>query len=178
MTDLTKTQNEPITQLFDKIGSTHAVMLGLDQTGQKMQPMAPQTDDDRNSIWFYAKRNSEIGAAIVQHKHSRARISVVGPDHDYYASLSGVISQETDTRIVDRFWSSVVAAWYDGDKADPNLMMLRFDPTEADIWASSGSVMRFAWEIAKANLNDEEPDVGVSTHVVFPMASNHVEAAQ
>lgn len=178
MTDLSKTQKEPIAQLFEKIDSTHAVMLGLDQTGQKMQPMAPQIDDERNCIWFYTKRDSEMATAILPHKNSRARISVVGPDHDYHASLSGVVSQETDTKIIDKFWSSVVAAWYDGDKADPNLMMLRFDPTEADIWASSGSVMRFAWEIAKANLNDEQPDVGVTTHVVFPMASNYIEAAQ
>jgi len=168
MTDLHKTRHEPIEQLFDILDDTHAVMLGLDETGHSMQPMAPQVDEDKRGIWFFAKHDSEMGGAIANGPASRARICAISPDHDYHACISGTMSEEADRGLIDKFWSPAVAAWFEDGKDDANLMLLRFDAAEADIWASSGSVIRFAWEIAKANLTDEEPDVGEKTHVVFP----------
>ncbi len=168
MTDLHKTRHEPIAQLFDILDDTHAVMTGLDQTGQSMQPMAPQVDEDRRGIWFYAKRDSDMGAAIAKQKTSRARICAISPDHDYHAFISGAMSEEPDRSLIDKFWSPAVAAWFEHGKEDTNLILLRFDASEADIWASSGSAIRFAWEIAKANLTDNEPDVGEKAHIVFP----------
>jgi len=171
MTDLHKTRHEPMRQLFDVLDDTHAVMTGLDKPGHSMQPMAPQVNDDRRGIWFYAKRDSEMGAEIAKHAASRARICAISPDHDYHAFISGTMREEADRALIDTFWSPVIAAWFDEGKEDPNLILLRFDASEADIWASTGSGIRFAWEIAKANLTDEEPDLGEKAHVVFPGAS-------
>lgn len=168
MTDLTKTRHEPIAQLFDVLDDTHAVMIGLERTDQAMQPMAPQVDEDRRGIWFYTKRDSDLGVAVASQPSSRARICLIGPDHNYHAFITGTMSEETDPSRVEQFWSPVVAAWFDEGKEDPNLMMMRFDATEADIWASSGSVIRFAWEIAMANMSSEEPSLGETAHVVFP----------
>lgn len=178
MTDLDKTRSEPIEQLFDFLDDTRAVMLGLDQPGQSMQPMAPQVDDDRHAIWFFAKRDSELGKAINGQAAARARICLISGDHDYHACISGSIGEDANSAVIDDFWSPVVAAWFDEGKQDPNLMMLRFDPGEADIWASSGSVVRFAWEIALANLGSDEPELGETRHVVFPLAAPRSEAAE
>lgn len=168
MTDLAKTRSEPIAQLFDVLDDSHAVMLGIDQTGQSMQPMAPQVDDDRQAIWFYSKRDSDLAKAVPQKSSVRSRMCLISPDHDYHACISGAITEEMDSDIIDKFWSSVVAAWFEDGRQDPNLMMLRFTPSEADIWASSGSVVRFAWEIALANMGKDQPDLGETTHLIFP----------
>jgi len=178
MTDLQKTRNEPVEQLFDILDDTHAVMAGLDKPGHSMQPMAPQIDEDRRGIWFYTKRDSELGSAIAKSSANRARICVISTDHDYHACISGTMSEEADRTLIDKFWSPVVAAWFEDGKDDANLILLRFDPAEADIWASSGSAIRFAWEIAKANLTDEEPDVGEKAHIVFPASTPAWHAAQ
>lgn len=178
MTDLHKTRHEPISQLFDILDDTHAVMTGLDKTGHSMQPMAPQVDEDRRGIWFYSKRDSDMGAAISKHPSSRARICLISPDHDYHACISGSMSEETDKSLIEKFWSAPVAAWFEDGKEDANLILLRFDASEADIWASSGSAIRFAWEIAKANITDEQPDLGEKTHIVFPATAPAQQAAQ
>lgn len=172
MADLQKTRNEPAEQLFEFLDGSHAVMVGLDQPGRGMQPMAPQIDEDRRGIWFFTKRDSELGGSVTAHPASRARLCLISPDHDYHAFVSGALSEETDKTLVDTFWSPVVAAWFDKGKQDPNLAMLRFDASEADIWASSGSAIRFAWEIAKANLDGDEPDLGEMQHVVFPVVQS------
>ena len=178
MTDLQKTRNDPIEQLFDILDDTHAVMTGLDKPGHCMQPMAPQVDEDRRSIWFYSKRDSELGGAIAKSVANRARICAISPDHDYHACISGTMSEEADHSLIDEFWSPVVAAWFEDGKDDANLILLRFDPAEADIWASSSSAIRFFWEVAKANLTDENPDVGEKVHVVFPASTPPQHAAQ
>lgn len=178
MADLHKTRHEPIKQLFEILDDTHAVMAGLEKPGHGMQPMAPQVDEDRRGIWFYAKRDSEMGSAIASQQPTRGRICAISPDHDYHACISGTMSEETDRSMIDAFWSPAVAAWFEDGKEDTNLIMLRFDASEADVWASSGSGIRFAWEIAKANVTDEEPDVGEKTHLVFPPVAPASQAAQ
>ena len=171
MTELDKTRHKPIEQLFDILDDTHAVMTGLDKPGHSMQPMAPQVDEDMRGIWFYSKRDSDLGGSVAKQPANRARICVISTDHDYHACISGTMSEETDRSLIDKFWSPAVAAWFEDGKDDANLILLRFDASEADIWASSGSAIRFAWEIAKANMTDEEPDVGEKIHVVFPASA-------
>ena len=46
--------------------------------------------------------------------------------------------------------------------------MLALHVDDADIWASTDSTLKFGWEIAKANLQDDKtPDVGVRQHLSF-----------
>ena len=97
---------------------------------------------------------------------------MVGKDHDYHACIAGRISVRKDPVKIDEYWSSVIEAWFDHGKHDPQLTMLALEIEDAEIWASTGSKLKFGWEIAKANLNpDDEPDVGVKAHVTFSSGS-------
>lgn len=164
MADLEDTLEEPAEQLWEQLDDIHAGMLGVEGSGQHMQPMAPQLDRDANIIWFYSRRDSDLARAAGG--GSRAHFCVIGKDHDYHACLSGTLRQVDEGAPVDRFWSPVVAAWFEG-KHDPALTMLELDLEEAAIWASPSSALAFGWEILKANLTDEEPDVGVKTNISF-----------
>ncbi|MBB5042833.1 pyridoxamine 5'-phosphate oxidase family protein [Shinella fusca] len=165
MSDLTKARENPKEQLFDEIDRIHAGMLGLEGSSMHMQPMAPQLDRQTGTIWFFTKTDTEIAEAIAP--GARAHFCVVGKDHDYHACISGRILLRRDPVKIDEYWNSVIEAWFDG-KDDPKLTLLALEMEDAEIWASTGSTLKFGWEIAKANLNpDEEPDVGVKTHVDF-----------
>jgi general stress protein 26 len=59
----------------------------------------------------------------------------------------------------------VLAAWYPEGKDDPHLMILRFDGEDGRIWVSDGGLVKFAFEIAKANLTKTLPDAGGVTDV-------------
>jgi general stress protein 26 len=59
----------------------------------------------------------------------------------------------------------VLAAWFPGGKDDPSLTLLRLDARDAELWISRGGPVRFAWEVAKANLTDSPPDVGDKAHI-------------
>ncbi len=166
MASLTEARETPVTQLWDEVDDIHAGMLGIEGYNMHMQPMAPFADRETNTIWFYAKTDSDLVQKIKA--GSRAHFCVVGKDHDYHACLSGNIAERRDPAKIEEYWSSIVAAWYDGGKDDPTLTMLALQVDDGEIWASTGNSLRFGWEIAKANLKDHaEPDVGVHRRLAF-----------
>jgi general stress protein 26 len=166
MASLSEAQQSPVEQLWGEIGSVHAGMLGIEGSGLPMQPMSPNADPKGNSIWFYAKSSSELASAI--NGGSDAEFCVVGKNHDYHASLKGTLSVQRDLLKIDEYWNSVVAAWFEHGKDDPDLTMLRLRLRDGQIWASTGNTLKFGWEIARANYSDEKtPDVGITRHVAF-----------
>jgi general stress protein 26 len=166
MASFSEAREHPAQQLWNQINDIHAGMLGIDGADMHMQPMAPHADPTTNTIWFYTKTGADIAHAIKP--GTRARFCVVGKDHDYHACLAGRIEVRPDPARIDEFWSSVVAAWYENGKKDPHLTMLAMHVDDAEIWVSTGSKLKFGWEIAKANLDDDKtPDVGIKRHLQF-----------
>ena len=173
MSSLTQARENPKEQLFDEIDRIHAGMLGIEGSHMHMQPMAPYVDRATSTIWFFTRTDADIVGVIAPGAH--AHFCVVGKDHDYHACVAGRISVRRDPAKVDEYWSAVVEAWFDHGKDDPKLTMLALEMEDAEIWASTGSTLKFGWEIAKANFNpEEEPDVGVKAHVRFTAPSDHL----
>lgn len=166
MVNLSKTRNDPLQQLWDILDESHAGMLGVQDSGQHMQPMAPYVEKETNSIWFYTKTDSDLVKAV--RTGDRAQFCVVSKDHDYHACLTGALDEVQSRDHIEKFWSPVVAAWFEHGKDDPSLTMLQLRIDDVSIWASSNSSLRFGWEVAKANLTGREPDVGVHTHLSLP----------
>ncbi len=166
MADLSKTKSDPLQQLWDVMEHVHAGMLGVQGSDHHMQPMAPYVEKESNSVWFYTKSDSTLVETV--HAGSRAHFCVISKDHDYHACLSGAIDEVKSRDHIEKFWSPMVAAWYEGGKDDPFLTMLQLKVDDAAIWASTGSTLRFGWEMAKANLTNQEPDVGVFTELKLP----------
>jgi general stress protein 26 len=165
MSNISDAKADPIGQIWDKLDQVRAVMLGSPDHRQHMQPMAPQTAREENAVWFYGKNSSDIAKAAGR-GGGVVHMCIFGDD-DWYACIDGRLETVRSPEHVERFWSSITEAWYPGGKTDPELIMLKFTPSTGEIWASTSSKFKFGWEIAKANLTDEEPDVGYKTAVNF-----------
>jgi len=165
MADLKATKTDPEHQLFDEIDNVHAGMLGIEGSGS-LQPMAPELDRATKTIWFFARTSSDIATAAAK-PAARGLFVLVGKHHDYHACLTGQLEERLDPAIRDRFWNSVVEAWFHKGKDDPELTMLALTLQRGHVWASTHSTLKFGWEIAKAQLNDKDPDVGVELELQF-----------
>lgn len=92
-------------------------------------PMSPQLDKDANSaIWFFTHTKSafaNLGAVTATFQ---------GKGHDMFARFNGTLARETSQERFDQFWNNFVAAWYDEGKNDPDLLFLRMDLGDAEIW--------------------------------------------
>lgn len=92
-------------------------------------PMSPQLDKDANSaIWFFTHKHSAFASlgAVTATFQSKG--------HDLFARFDGRLVVENDPARFEQFWNNFVAAWYDEGKNDPDLLFLRMDLGQAEIW--------------------------------------------
>ncbi|MGE6698901.1 pyridoxamine 5'-phosphate oxidase family protein [Hyphomonas sp. NPDC076900] len=162
MANLKKFEQNPQRQLLEEIKGSRCVMLGSPDHDQHMQPMAPQVDEEAGIIYFYSDKTSELGQTVLK---SPGMVHMCHIDKDYQACVRGELAPHHDKSTVEKFWGPVVDAWYPGGTEDPKLMMLKFVPHDAALWASDKSALGVFFEVAKANIKDEQPDLGKSKHV-------------
>lgn len=170
MADLSKFETEPKLQLLKEIKGARCVMLGSPVASEHMQPMAPQIDKQTvktveeggdSVIYFFSDNTSDLGKAIMKNPGARVMATHIGSD--YQACVEGAIYPVlNDPTLIERFWNPIAASWYPDGKGDPKMLMLKFVPITAAVWASTGNPFKFAYETAKANITDTLPDVGRS----------------
>lgn len=164
MSDLDLARTDPEKLLWRELEKTHAGMLGIEGSGQHLQPMAHHVDREGRRLWFLSGRDSDLVAAL--DAGSVAHFAAISKAQDFHACLSGPLAVQEDRAKLDEIWGAMSAAWFDG-KDDPNMVMLALDVRSAAIWASTANTVAFAWEIAKANATDAKPDVGVRNEIAF-----------
>ena len=167
MVDVSDTKHDAKTQFWDQVEEVRAGMLGLTGTGDHFQPMSPREEPNASKLWFFLHNDSDLFRHM-KAGNTKAMFTVVGKEHDYHACASGTLAENKDPAKVEEFWDPMVAAWFEGGKDDPRMTLMEMRLDEAQIWGSTDSTVRFAWQIAKANLKkDEVPDVGYETVVKF-----------
>jgi general stress protein 26 len=162
MPSLSKFESNPQAQLLSEIKKARCIMLGSPNKDEHMQPMTPQVDDEEQIIYFYSDRYSDLGKAVIQ---APSFVHLCHIDDDYQACLKGYLETHHESSTVEKFWNPIVGAWYPGGQSDPKLLMLKFTPEHAAVWASDKSTIGFAYEIAKANFTKTMPDVGRSAEI-------------
>ena len=163
MTDPTD-HAEVETRLWKEMEDARMGMLGV-RSGRPRHfaPMTPFRDAGTRRIWFVTRKDNEIAQAAGS--PAEALFIVCARDGKFQASIAGELTQDFDRERLDRLWNPVVAAWYPNGKDDPNLTMMRFDCTDAEVWHGEAGLLRFAFEIAKGNLTGAMPDVGEKTEL-------------
>ena len=92
-------------------------------------PMSPQLDKDANSsIWFFTHTKSKFAGL------GPVTATFQGKGHDMFARFNGTLVKETSQERFDQFWNNFTEAWYDEGKNDPDLLFVRMDLGNAEIW--------------------------------------------
>jgi general stress protein 26 len=127
-------------RLWSALRSDRTMMLGLDGVEDgHARPMTAQLDGDKGPIWFFAARDNALVQKLGQ--GNRAIATFAAKDHDLFATLHGSLVIDNDRTMIDRLWNRFVAAWYEGGKEDPNLVLLRFDAEKAEVWLDASSIV-------------------------------------
>ncbi len=135
------TPQELEAKFWKALKSDMTMMIGLDGVEDgHARPMTAQFEDNHGPIWFFTSRQTEL-AQKVGGRGARAIATFASKGHDLFATVHGTLRVDTDRAVIDRFWNRFVAAWYEGGKDDPNLMLLRLDPERAEIWLDASSLV-------------------------------------
>ena len=107
------------------------VFLQQDSDPGTAVPMTAQLDKDANhAIWFFGRRSADLA------KGGSVTATFACKGHEMFARFSGVLSEEPSRERLEQFWSKPVEAWYPQGKQDPELILLRMDLGQAEIWNS------------------------------------------
>ena len=132
------------------------LFLQIDGDSSSAVPMSPQLDKEANSsIWFFTHKQSDFC------RLGSATATFESKGHDIFARFNGTLAKETNRERFDQFWSNFVEAWYEGGKDDPNIVFLRMDLGDAEIWSGDLGMLN----TAKMALGMSVRDEGEERHV-------------
>lgn len=148
-------------RLWKEIGKHgRTVMLGaLVHPMQHFQPMTAFCEPEEGLVWFFTRSDTDLARSI---EEGKGAMMVIQDGQKFHACVGGELTLQLDPARIEKYWSPIVAAWYPQGKADPHLTMLCLDVSDAQVWISEGGPIKFAFEVAKANLTGTTPDVGGS----------------
>lgn len=159
MKDLTHDQKDDFWHRMDDV---RAGMLHTDP--DRVVPMSHYTDEERGVFWFITADGTDCYDAA---KEGRAVHYVVAEAKaKIYAKIEGRLTVETDREKLDELWSPVASAWFEDGKEDDDVRLVKFTPSHAEVWLTDGGA-GFLYEIAKANLTHDKPDMGAHGVVRF-----------
>ncbi|HEY8617235.1 pyridoxamine 5'-phosphate oxidase family protein [Phenylobacterium sp.] len=151
-------------RLWKAIEDGRTGMLGLMRDDQHFQPMTAFVERDSGQIWFFTYKDTDLAQAVAaQGGHAM----FVFQGKDLQACIGGHLSVRPDRERMERYWNPVVAAWYPEGKDDERLTLLCLDCTDAQVWVTEAGLVKFAYEIAKANASKTRPDLGERANLSF-----------
>ncbi len=128
-------------KFWKALKSDMTVMLALEGVeGGESQPMTALLEKGRDEgpLWIFTRKDAELVQQMGAGR--RALVHFASKGHDLFASVHGNLVPDNDPTMIDRLWSPFVAAWYEGGKDDPNLLLIRFDPERGQIWLNENSL--------------------------------------
>lgn len=132
-------EREIADKLWKSIKSDRTIMLGLVGASADAKPMTALLDDDEGGpLWIFTSADTDLAHAIGDGSEAMAQFASKG--HDLFAALHGRLAMHNDRAMIDALWNPFIAAWFEGGKDDPKLLLLRFDLDRAHVWLNEKSL--------------------------------------
>lgn len=130
-----KTPDQIKQDMWDKMADSPFLMVGLTDGHQHHEPLTAQLDKDQvDTLWFFVGKDNRIAGG------GKAMAQFVSKGHDFFACLSGTVTQDNDPAMIDKLWDKQVEAWFPEGKQDPNLALVRLDIDSAELWETDISI--------------------------------------
>lgn len=149
-------------EFWDRIEDVRTGMLGTDDA--RSVPMSHYVDKDANVLWFITAKGTDL--AKTAQSGASAEYVVISNDEHLYARVDGKVQAVSDPTKLDELWSAIAGAWFEDGRQDDDIQLVRMDLSSAEVWATGGS-LSFLYEVAKAHLTDEKPDMGQHGTISF-----------
>jgi general stress protein 26 len=111
-------------------------------------------------LWFFSYDDNKLAGPLSGGKSQEAMFHFVDKDRQVWACIMGALSVQRDQARIDKFWNPQARAWFTDGKDDPKLTMLKFQPSEAEVWVNEKGLVRYGLGVLKANLTKSTPDGG------------------
>lgn len=122
------------------------------------RPMHIVQDEYDGTLWFFTSKASE---KVFEIKKDRdVCLTFTSEKAETYVSLSGRATITQDKKLIEKYWSAFVGAWFPEGKDDPQVALIEVHVSAGEHWDSTSSNVLQLFEVAAAHLTDSKPDLG------------------
>jgi general stress protein 26 len=117
------------------------------------RPMAIARADDDGTLWFI----SGVDSSKIAELEGRSELLAVMQNSSQWLTVTGRGELSRDRTRIEAVWKDSFRAWFSG-KDDPNIVLIRLQPSAAEYWDSSGlKGIKLAVQVAAAKLTGKSP---------------------
>ena len=136
-------QNAEAAKKFKKLISDINVCMFITNNPEHehTRPMATIEVEDEGTLWFF----TDIRSIKVEEVStvSKVHLAYAHPGKESYVDVWGQATVVTDKQTIVDKWSPLVKAWFPDGIDDPNLGLLKVQPTQVYYWdAESGKMVQ------------------------------------
>jgi general stress protein 26 len=118
------------------------------------RPMQIAEAGDNGELYFA----TSLDSAKLRDIETDPRVMLTMQEGSVYISLTGTAHPTTDRALIGQLWSEAWQVWFPQGKDDPNIVILRVEPQEAEYWDNSGAEgVAYAMTALKAYVKGERP---------------------
>ena len=137
-------QNEEAAKKFKKLVTDINVCMFITNNREEnhTRPMATIEVEDNGTLWFF----TDIRSIKVEEVATDNSVHLVyaHPGKESYVDVWGKASIVTDKQNIKDKWSPIVKAWFPNGVDDPNLGLLKVQPSNIYYWdAETGKMVAF-----------------------------------
>ena len=149
-------------EFWDRLEDCRTGMMEVDKG---FVPMTHNLEPEDGNIWFLTAHGTAMAEAAAA--GAATRYIVCNDAESVYATIEGQLSVSTDKAKLDEVWNVMASAWYEEGKEDPDLVLVKLRPSQAEVWLGPESGVKFLFSVAKAKLTGDEPDMGSHFKLAF-----------
>jgi general stress protein 26 len=117
---------EKIADIVKKVDTCFLVTRG------GVRPMGVRECDDSGNLWFLSDRHSHKNAQIAA--DPQVELYFQASEHSGFMHLAGTASISEDKALIDKLWTPLARAWFQGGKDDPCISVIRVHLNEGQYW--------------------------------------------
>ena len=141
-----------------------AVVTTIDADGALVsRPLGLLQRDFDGYLYFFVPDPSEKTEQV----RAKPATNVAIENRGNYLSIAGSGSIVKDPELIDEFWNSHAAAWFEGGRDDPAVALLKIEAVSAELLSLDSPRIVAAVKYAKAAVTKGQPDLGDRTRVDF-----------
>ena len=136
-----------------------------DQYQFSSRPMGTAKIDDDGSIWFFTNEYSLKSKEIS--KGNEVNLGYSNPSSNTYLYVNGKAELVDDQARKEAYFSPAIKAWFPDGLEDPALILIKVTPSVAEYWDSSANKMVIAFQLLKAIVTGDTPEMGGHDKIKF-----------
>ena len=156
---LFKFSNMEIHDFKSIVGRIQDVKVGMFTTMCKdnqlrSRPMTTCEVEEEGFLWFFTSINSKLIDDLIE--QDNVNISYTDINKNLFISIKGQAILVRSKTKIEKLWNPLAKAWFPKGLEDPELVLVKIQVTQAEIWDSGSSKIVILAKIIKAIVTGEE----------------------